>query len=119
MRISSPSRNTNERNPSHFGSKIQLSPSGKSLTRFASIGKIGGGTARFMYSSYNAVDLFLLGVRARFQPAKLPTILYAELRDPYFFRVKDIYLSLPSYTILCLDNESSLDRKMKVNAKVK
>src|SRR5689334_22949004 len=35
------------RNPSHLGSKIQLSPAGKSSTRLASIGKTGGFTGRF------------------------------------------------------------------------
>src|SRR5262245_18491473 len=46
MKISSPSRKTRARNPSHFGSKIQLSPSGNSLTRLASIGRIGAFTSR-------------------------------------------------------------------------
>src|SRR5215472_7474804 len=47
MRISSPSRNTSARKPSHLGSKIHSSPSGNSLTRLASIGKIGGWTFKF------------------------------------------------------------------------
>src|SRR5678815_2169483 len=46
MNSSSPSRNTSVRKPSHFGSKIQLSPGGSSLTRLASIGRTGGLTGR-------------------------------------------------------------------------
>src|ERR1700722_9182146 len=46
MKISSPSRNTRARKPSHFGSKIQSPSAGNSSTRFASIGKIGGFTGR-------------------------------------------------------------------------
>src|SRR5437867_6392672 len=46
IRISSPSRNTNARNPSHFGSKIHDPPVGNSATLFASIGKTGGFTGR-------------------------------------------------------------------------
>src|SRR5580704_16758553 len=42
MKISSPSRKTSTRKPSHLGSKIQPSPSGSSATRLASIGKSGG-----------------------------------------------------------------------------
>ncbi len=41
--ISSPSRNTTARNPSHFGSNIH-SPTGKPSVRFASIGRTGGFT---------------------------------------------------------------------------
>src|SRR5438105_4037127 len=44
MKTSSPSRNTSVRKPSHFGSKIQPSPGGRSPTRFASIGRTGGFT---------------------------------------------------------------------------
>src|SRR5215470_1988615 len=44
MKISSASRNTSAPNPSHFGSKIQPPSAGNSLTRLASIGKIGGFT---------------------------------------------------------------------------
>src|ERR1700730_14145545 len=44
MKISSLSRNTRARKPSHFGSKIHAPVLGNSLTRFASIGKIGGFT---------------------------------------------------------------------------
>jgi hypothetical protein len=44
MKISSPSRNTSARNPSHLGSKIQSPSAGNSPTRFASIGRIGGFT---------------------------------------------------------------------------
>src|SRR5260370_1305720 len=46
IRISSPSRKTRARNPSHFGSKIHPSPCGRSLVRLASIGKTGGLTGR-------------------------------------------------------------------------
>jgi hypothetical protein len=46
MKISSPSRNTSARKPSHLGSKIQLPSAGNSSTRFASIGRIGGFTER-------------------------------------------------------------------------
>src|SRR5580704_14155605 len=42
MKISSPSRNTSARKPSHLGSKTQSPSDGNSSTRFASIGKIGG-----------------------------------------------------------------------------
>src|SRR5260370_23878652 len=42
MKISSPSRNTSARKPSHLGSKIQSPSAGNSSTRFASIGRIGG-----------------------------------------------------------------------------
>src|SRR2546426_10834964 len=49
-RISSPSRNTSVRNPSHFGSKIHVPPAGNSPTRLASIGKTGGFTGRFIRS---------------------------------------------------------------------
>src|SRR5271155_1191781 len=52
MRISSPSRKINARNPSHFGSKIQLWPAGNSSIRFASIGSTGGFTGRFTLPSY-------------------------------------------------------------------
>src|SRR5258705_7874515 len=44
IRISSPSRKTSARNPSHFGSKIQSPSAGNSLTRLASIGNSGGFT---------------------------------------------------------------------------
>src|SRR6185503_3721786 len=37
-----PSRKTSARKPSHFGSKIHSPAVGSSLTRFASIGRIGG-----------------------------------------------------------------------------
>src|SRR6478672_162014 len=47
MRISSPSRKTSARKPSHLGSKIQLPSSGSSPIRLASIGKMGGFTGRF------------------------------------------------------------------------
>src|ERR1700735_2904692 len=47
MRISSPSRKINARNPSHFGSKIQVWPTGNSSIRLASIGSNGGFTGRF------------------------------------------------------------------------
>src|ERR1700691_2369364 len=47
MKISSPSRNTSARKPSHLGSKIQSPSSGNSSTRFASIGRIGGFSGRF------------------------------------------------------------------------
>src|SRR5213078_3641872 len=46
MKISSPSRNTSARNPSHLGSKIHSSPDGRSATRLASIGSTGGLTGR-------------------------------------------------------------------------
>src|ERR1700678_4176768 len=46
MKISSPSRKTSTRKPSHLGSKIHPSPSGKPATRFASIGKRGGLSGR-------------------------------------------------------------------------
>src|SRR5205809_4046424 len=46
MKISSPSRNTSVRKPSHFGSKIHPSPGGNSPTRLASIGSTGGLTTR-------------------------------------------------------------------------
>jgi hypothetical protein len=46
MRISSPSRKINARKPSHFGSKIHVSPAGTSSTRLASIGNTGGFTGR-------------------------------------------------------------------------
>src|SRR6267143_4494717 len=46
MKISSPSRNTSARKPSHLGSKIQLPSAGNSSTRFASIGRIGGFSRR-------------------------------------------------------------------------
>src|SRR4029077_1853730 len=48
MKTSSPSRKNSARKPSHLGSKIQPSPGGSSPTRFASIGRTGGLTARFM-----------------------------------------------------------------------
>ena len=44
IRISSPSRKTSARNPSHLGSNIQSSPSGNSPTRLASMGRSGGFT---------------------------------------------------------------------------
>src|SRR4051794_20300358 len=56
MNTSSPSRKTSARNPSHFGSKIQPSPSGSSLTRLASIGKTGGFTGRSMRASYATAE---------------------------------------------------------------
>src|SRR5687768_13718868 len=46
MKISSPSRKMSVRKPSHLGSKIHPSPGGSSLTRFASMGSIGGLTGR-------------------------------------------------------------------------
>src|SRR5580700_4380466 len=46
MKISSPSRNTSARKPSHFGSKTQSPSAGNSSSRFASIGRIGGFTGR-------------------------------------------------------------------------
>src|ERR1700730_4165407 len=46
IRISPPSRKTNARNPSHFGSKIHVPPTGNSPIRLESIGKIGGITRR-------------------------------------------------------------------------
>src|SRR5580765_5258242 len=42
MNISSPSRKTSVRKPSHLGSKIQPSPDGNSSTRVASMGSSGG-----------------------------------------------------------------------------
>ena len=47
MKISSPSRNTIVRNPSHLGSKIQSPSAGISSTRLASMGRTGGLTRRF------------------------------------------------------------------------
>src|SRR5215475_15174417 len=41
-RISSPSRNTIVRNPSHFGSNCQPSPPGRASAAFDSIGASGG-----------------------------------------------------------------------------
>src|SRR6202035_3065922 len=46
MKLSSPSRNTSARKPSHLGSKIQSPSAGNSSTRFASIGRIGGFSRR-------------------------------------------------------------------------
>src|SRR5260370_2322088 len=46
MKISSPSRNTSARKPSHLGSKIQSPSAGNSSTRFASIGRSGGFSRR-------------------------------------------------------------------------
>src|ERR1700683_5668582 len=43
-RISSPSRNTSARKPSHVGSKIQDEPAGSCAIRFDSIGRNGGFT---------------------------------------------------------------------------
>src|SRR5690349_10670267 len=51
MKISSPSRKTSVRKPSHFGSKIQPSPSGSALTRLASIGSTGGLTGKSIFRS--------------------------------------------------------------------
>src|ERR1700733_13059500 len=48
MRISSPSRKTKARKPSHLGSKIQVLPTGNSATRLASMGKTGGLTGSCM-----------------------------------------------------------------------
>ena len=50
--ISSPSRKTRTRNPSHFGSKIHPAPGGMASTRLASIGNSGGGTGRRTHASY-------------------------------------------------------------------
>src|SRR6185503_18877332 len=52
MKISSRSRKTRARNPSHFGSKIQSPLVGNSPIRLASIGKTGGFTGRFTRQSY-------------------------------------------------------------------
>src|ERR1700761_8849212 len=46
--MSSPSRKTRARNPSHLGSKTQVSPGGSSPTRLASIGRTGGFTGSCM-----------------------------------------------------------------------
>src|SRR4051812_26009188 len=46
MNISSPSRKTSERKPSHLGSKIHSPSDGISPTRLASIGSTGGLTGR-------------------------------------------------------------------------
>src|ERR1700735_4277376 len=53
MKISSPSRKTKARKPSHFGSKIQSPSVGNSSTRLASIGNSGGVTGRGRFLSYN------------------------------------------------------------------
>jgi hypothetical protein len=50
----SPSRKMRARKPSHLGSKIQVSPSGRSSMRFASMGRIGGLTGRFTCSWYRS-----------------------------------------------------------------
>src|SRR5271170_7289473 len=46
--MSSPSRKTRARKPSHFGSNNHPSPAGNSPTRFASMGKTGGFTGSCM-----------------------------------------------------------------------
>jgi hypothetical protein len=56
MKISSPSRNTSARKPSHLGSKIQSPSSGNSSTRFASIGRIGGFSGRSTPPWYNVAS---------------------------------------------------------------
>src|ERR1700716_2272735 len=46
--MSSPSRKTRDRKPSHFGSKTHVSPAGNSPTRLASMGRTGGFTGSCM-----------------------------------------------------------------------
>src|SRR4051812_28199306 len=53
MKISSPSRKTNARKPSHLGSKIHAPAAGNSLTRLASIGKTVGCTGSCTSRVYN------------------------------------------------------------------
>src|SRR5512146_2476889 len=52
MRVSSPSRNTSARKPSHFGANSQPSPSGRASRGLASIGSIGGSNGSFTPSRY-------------------------------------------------------------------
>src|SRR6185369_7265535 len=52
MYRSAPSRNTSARNPSHFGSNSQPSPSGRVSAAFASIGSTGGAIGNAMRPRY-------------------------------------------------------------------
>src|SRR5688500_1007516 len=61
MKISSSSRKMSVRKPSHLGSKIHPSPGGSSPTRFASIGRTGGLTARFMSVHFHVCPLIAQG----------------------------------------------------------
>src|SRR5438105_4115964 len=58
--ISSPSRKTIVRNPSHFGSNCQPSPVGNPAAALDNIGAIGGSKGRFI-----ALSWYLAGIRAR------------------------------------------------------
>src|SRR5580658_8891593 len=87
MKISSPSRNTSARKPSHFGSKTQSPSDGNSSTRLASIGKIGGLTGsctphgiprRQMLPTYGAEKAFELNYMVQAKPWLVlqPTVQY-------------------------------------------
>src|SRR5580698_1526020 len=80
IKISSPSRKTSARKPSHLGSKIQLSPAGSAAIRLASIGRTGGFTGRFTSSCY-PVYFCRTGIQPEFRARFVETINSAGGRE--------------------------------------
>src|SRR6202047_1564351 len=68
MKISSPSRNTSARKPSHLDTKIQSPPACNSSTRFASIGSIGGFSRR---STTHSIPWLYLLIAAENEPCPM------------------------------------------------
>src|ERR1700751_1161771 len=69
-RISSPSRKTRARKPSHFGSNTHPSSAGNSLTRLASMGRTGGFTGSCMPHGTACHRRAMLGIRMPLDPRR-------------------------------------------------